>query len=85
MRTASVLVTTAALSLATLSTSGAALSAERARLVFGQPYSCSGGAQRLIVRSCKPTYTFETCDVQYLNTYAPNSLGAQVGPEAGNA
>ena len=71
--------TLVALTALMLSVSGSYVRAQgRAQITFGQEYRCSGGSQRFVVRSCKPVYTFETCDVQYLNSAAANGLGARV-------
>lgn len=50
----------------------------RAHLVFGKEYTCNNGDTHLIVKKCAPLYTFQSCDVQYLNAYSPNGLGALV-------
>ncbi len=59
-------------------TAKSSYSAPRAQIEFGSEYSCNSGQTRFIVKSCKPIYTFETCQVQYLNAAAAGGLGAQV-------
>ncbi len=51
---------------------------KNAKLIFGSEYSCANGSVRFVIKSCKPVYTFETCEVQYLNSAAPNGLGAKI-------
>lgn len=49
---------------------------KKADVVLGSEYTCNGGQTRFVVKACKQVYTFEQCDVQYLNAAAPNGLGA---------
>ena len=57
--------------------SGSVFAEQRVQIAFGSEYTCKEGDARLIVYSCKPTYTFEACDVQFLNRAAPGGLGAR--------
>ncbi|GAC1422063.1 MAG: hypothetical protein NVSMB62_17510 [Acidobacteriaceae bacterium] len=48
----------------------------QSNIVFGSEYACNGGQTHFVIKACKKVYTFEQCDVQYLNSAAPGGLGA---------